>query len=869
MIDAASVATGLADRYRLERELGRGGMATVYLAHDLRHDRKVAIKVLHPELAAVLGSDRFLQEIRVTAHLQHPHILALYDSGTAADILYYVMPYVEGESLRQHLKQHHQLPIPDAVRLAVEVAEALDYAHRHGVIHRDIKPENILLQEGRAVVADFGIALAVRNAGGERITQTGLSLGTPQYMSPEQATAEREIDARSDQYSLACVLYEMLTGEPPHTGSSTHAVIAKIVTDRPTPVRHLRETVSPELSAAVHKALAKLPADRFGSSAEFASALSKPASTSATALPARGAGAGRRVVWALGAAVVLLAIALAWTLGNRGSRPQGALLPTQLTITAPDISAATLTTDGTTIVYLSRATGSGWVKVRRLDQLEPSTLSGSPFLYAPAVSPDGRWLAARSLAGDPILVPMGPGNSRVVARGRSYFAWHPDGSLWLSRSPFQTLERFVPGRDSLEVMRTGISRRAWLQQILDDGETGLVVEVPPGSGSGPLSTINLKTGVLTPLLEGPVVQARYSSGFLVYAGINGGLGAAPFDPDAVRISGPSVQITEAGTVNGPGDALFAVASNGTLVYGPDEPESLVLVDRNGSARLATDANRIFHAPQFSRDGNRVAMDVTSGGGRDVWILDIDQGTLSRATFDSDGHDPTWMPDGRRITYTTFRTGVFGIFRAQLGGNAPPESLLASTALNHTGQWLPDTSGLIVVATDLNPGSAQDIGIVRNGGHGPLEPLVASSFQESFPDISPDGHWLAFVSDQSGEPRVYARSMRSDGGQVQVSQAGGSEPVWGPDGREIFYRTTGDGANELIAARIETSPELRVLSRQALFPLTDYSPATPHASYDVSPDGKKFAMVKRNAASRLIVLQNFPEFVRRLQTAPTR
>jgi Tol biopolymer transport system component len=227
-----------------------------------------------------------------------------------------------------------------------------------------------------------------------------------------------------------------------------------------------------------------------------------------------------------------------------------------------------------------------------------------------------------------------------------------------------------------------------------------------------------------------------------------------------------------------------------------------------------------------------------------------------------------MPDGRRITYTTFRTGAFGIFRVNVGGSsgAQPESLLTSPSLNWTGHWLPDTSGLVVVATDLRPGSSQDIGIVRNGGHGSIEPLVAGPFRESFPDVSPDGRWLAFVSDQSGEPRVYVRAMTGSEEQIQVSQAGGSEPVWGPDGREIFYRTTNEGTNELIAARVQTTPQFKVLSRQALFPVDDYSPATPHASYDVSPDGRSFVMVRRNAAGRLIVLQNFPEFIRRLGAA---
>jgi len=238
------LAAELSDRYRIERELGRGGMATVYLAEDIRHSRKVAVKVLHPELAAVLGAERFLAEIRVTAALQHSHILPLFDSGQADGQLYYVMPFVEGESLRGLLDRERQLPIDDAVMLTQEIADALDYAHRKGVIHRDIKPENILLHDGHALVADFGIALAVTNAGGGRLTQTGLSLGTPQYMSPEQATGERTIDGRTDVYSLGAVAYEMLTGEPPHSGQTVQAIIARVLTERPRSIRSVRPNVS-------------------------------------------------------------------------------------------------------------------------------------------------------------------------------------------------------------------------------------------------------------------------------------------------------------------------------------------------------------------------------------------------------------------------------------------------------------------------------------------------------------------------------------------------------------------------------------------------------------------------------------------------
>ncbi|MEP6574606.1 MAG: serine/threonine-protein kinase, partial [Gemmatimonadota bacterium] len=272
----ARLAEALADRYRIERELGAGGMATVYLAADLKHDRKVAVKVLRPELAAVIGAERFLTEIKTTANLQHPHILPLFDSGAADSFLFYVMPFIDGESLRDRLNREKQLPIADAVRIAKEVASALDYAHRHGIIHRDIKPENVMLHDGSALVADFGIALAASKAGGSRMTETGMSLGTPHYMSPEQAMGEREITARSDVYALGAMTYEMLVGDPPFIGSTAQAIVAKVLTEKPARPSVQRETVPDAVEEAVLVALAKLPADRWPSAAAFASALEAP-----------------------------------------------------------------------------------------------------------------------------------------------------------------------------------------------------------------------------------------------------------------------------------------------------------------------------------------------------------------------------------------------------------------------------------------------------------------------------------------------------------------------------------------------------------------------------------------------------------------
>jgi eukaryotic-like serine/threonine-protein kinase len=267
------LAAALADRYQLEHELGRGGMATVYLAHDLRHDRPVALKVLHSDLAHALGPERFLREIRFAARLQHPHILTVHDSGDAAGQLWYTMPYIDGESLRDRLRRERQLPIGDALQITREVADALGYAHRQGVIHRDIKPENILLSQGHALVADFGVARAIQTSGGEHLTETGSSVGTPAYMSPEQSMGDSALDGRSDLYSLGCVLYEMLTGEAPYSGISAQAIMAKRLSEPVPHVRTLRDAVPLGLEQALMRVLAKTPTDRFPTAEAFAQAL--------------------------------------------------------------------------------------------------------------------------------------------------------------------------------------------------------------------------------------------------------------------------------------------------------------------------------------------------------------------------------------------------------------------------------------------------------------------------------------------------------------------------------------------------------------------------------------------------------------------
>jgi eukaryotic-like serine/threonine-protein kinase len=417
-----------------------------------------------------------------------------------------------------------------------------------------------------------------------------------------------------------------------------------------------------------------------------------------------------------------------------------------------------------------------------------------------------------------------------------------------------------------------------IQQILPDGRTAVTVRARVGNATGPVLLVDLEDGSETATFDTPVVEARITRGYLVMVTPGGNLQAAPLDRSGRRVVGSAVTVATNVAVTGTAVAQFAVAPNGNVAYIPEEPYSLVFLDRAGSSRLATAERRNFHHPMFSPDGRRLSLDFNSIEGRNVWILGLEEGTLTRASFNRDGHDATWSPDGRFITYIAPITGPDGVtlvlLRKRPGSAEPPDTLLTSRLLSYTGVWLRDGSALVTTATGLrrepgasdsaDAGSRTDAAVVRNAGRGPIEPLVASPFAEWYVGASPDGRWISFVSDQSGRDEVYVRDLAGEHDQVLVSLDGGTEPVWSHDGRELFYRETRQGDPYLVAAGIRTSPTLAVTGRKRLFPVGDIVGTNPHANYDVSPDGKTFVMVRRSPAARIVVIQNLPALVRRLQ-----
>ena len=877
--EMSGLAKALRATYRLDRVIGRGGMALVFLADDLRHGRRVAIKVMNSELGTEVLSERFLKEIRTTAALQHPHILPLIDSGEANGQLYYVTPYVEGESLQDRLARERQLPVDEAVRLAREVCAALDYAHRHGVVHRDVKPANVLLQDGQALVADFGIALALASAGDQRLTQTGLSLGTPQYMAPEQLTGERTIDGRADIYALGAVTYEMLAGDPPFAAPTAQASAARALTEDPRPLSALRRSVPPNVEGAILRALEKLPADRFATAKEFGDAL---VSGQTSFYRAREPGARRRVASyaALAIVGVMAVAAAAWFTGRSvGSARVPLTPPSRLAIVPPHLGATggtalhrqiALSADGSMLLYVVAPDSGGNRVVRqRLDAAEGTTIAGvRDGTTSLVVSPDGQWFVgwlAGERTGYRYAVAGGREETVSLIGGQTSFAeWDEHGSIWFSPINGGGVARLDPG-DSASHFLAAPGKGIRLQQLLPGGRYILAM-ARASTQTGPVVIFDTNTGETSPLLPGQITEVRYAAGYLLTVLGNGTLQATPFDASARRVTGPAVTIAEGVSVSASGVAQFAVARNGTIAYLAVEPQSLVFADRTGTQRIALAERHTYHGPRFSPNGRRVAVDVTGREGRDVWTVDVGSDRLSRATFDRDGHDVSWTPDGISITYLSARSGTESIYRKHPGDAGLVAPLFTSAQLGFTGVWLRDSSALVTAANDLKTNSGADIGIIRNGGRGPLVPLVATEFTEAFPAPSPDGRWLAYSSDQSGRPEVYVRALDGGGDPVQLSLEGGTESAWSLDGRHVFYRSIGIKEPAMVDAEVVGGATLTVRSRRRLFAMADIVGANPHANFDLSADGSTFVFVRSNPPTRITVIQNLPALVRHLQTA---
>lgn len=871
------LAAALADRYRLERELGAGGMATVYLAEDVKHHRKVAVKVLRPELAALLGSDRFLKEIEVTAKLQHPHILPLFDSGSADGFLFYVMPFIDGETLRDRLNHEHQLGVDEAVQIAREVLDALEYAHQHALVHRDVKPENILLHGGHAMVADFGIALAVSAAAGGRMTETGLSLGTPHYMSPEQATAAKDITARSDVYSLGSVLYELLTGNPPHTGSSAQQIIMKIVTEEPAPVTTMRKSVPPNVTAAVARSLEKLPADRFTSAKEFSGALIDPgygpkaSSMIASAhLPGRSAPRLALAGWALWG---VTALAAAWLWFRAGTDAQEPVRRYALDMSGPEAVVTSVpqllavSPDGSRIAYIGGGmAGSTQLWVRDRAELHARPLSGTDGASDISWSPDGQHLAFLVPSGVLKVIAVDGGPPTVVADSAQVSAgtgWGPDGVIYAGSGDQSSGPGLVsiPAAGGTLAVRTNLdtARHEFehLNPTVLPNNQGLLFSIwygPTRPNDTEIAVLDFRSGRYQILQRG--LRARYlATGHLLIARTDGSLVAVPFDQDRLAATGAAVPVVTGVAAQFGYAVNYDVSDAGTLVYVTGDPGDVkekvqaVWVTRDGVAS-PVDAAWTFDRPfnggmSLSPDGSRLAVAISGEPVSDLWIKRLDRGPLSRLTSEEFlKYRPTWSPDGGTVTYIVDPgNNNASLWRKRADGSGTAERLLASDRSLAEAFWSRDGQWLVVRTTV----PTRDIYAFQPGADTTLKPVVASpQFDERAATLSPDGRWIAYQSDETGRSEIYVRPFpKAAEGRRQVSSAGGDEPLWSPSGREIFFRAP---SGEMMAVPVTTTPAFTAEAPRALFPAADYAHSPSYRAYDVTPDGRRFVMLRRIADS---------------------
>ena len=841
-------------------------MATVYLAQDLRHEREVALKLLKPDLAAVIGAERFLAEIKTTANLQHPHILPLFDSGQEDGFLYYVMPFVEGESLREKLDRERQLSVDEALHITKAVASALQYAHDRDVIHRDIKPENILLHAGQPVVADFGIALALSAAGGGRMTETGLSLGTPHYMSPEQASADRDLSARSDVYSLACVLYEMLAGDPPHTGPTAQAILMRILTEEPRSVTDVRKAVPPNVQAVLVKALEKLPADRFETAEQFAGALDNEGftyarrarrDTVAEAAPVvvseAGAPHDRRFVAASAVAVVAIALAAWGWLRPTPADPVTTL--TQLTGLPVDVTTGSrrvgISADGRWIVAGAQNEG---LFIRSSDAMEWRQLGNTEGGTRPTFSPDGQWVAFRSNA-EVLKVPISGGPALPVAAGIvSSLHWGANDTIVFSGSG-AALYRVAGSGGEPELLFESDSIQVSHPHMLPDG-SGVLFSTPTAGDnvSARILLYDLETEELTELVPSGNRPIYLPTGHIVYGHGDQALMAVRFDLDTGEIGSPTTVVPEM-RVFGNGSAHYDVSASGTLIYdgaafnrGAAELRSFVEVELDGTATPLDLSPGALLDPRYSPDGRRIAYE----DGREIRVYDIVTGASPQLT-DGGGRHAVWSPGGEYLYFTATRSGTLGAdpFRRLADGSLPAEQLFARVG-DHFVRAVTDGDSILIVRDGGPP--PRNLLLLRMGPDVSvpdtviLEEYLTAEWDEHRAEISPDGRFVAYASNQEGEYRVYVQAFPVPLGRLSVSPGPGDDPQWAPDGRTIYYR---NGVT-FFAVDVATDPSFAVTSApRRLFDYPTLVTAAPQRSapkWDVHPDGTRFILTEASGVA---------------------
>jgi serine/threonine-protein kinase len=744
------------------------------------------------------------------------------------------------------------------------------------VVHRDVKPANVLLREGHPLVADFGVALAVQQAGGGRLTETGLSVGTPYYMSPEQATGDRVPDARSDLYSVGCMLHEMLVGEPPFTGSTAQAVLGKVLTETPRPVSSYRPAVPPNVEATVLKALERLAADRFSSGEELSRALADPGfrhAPHALASAERGEVAlwRRTLPWGL--------LALALVVGSWGwldtPEPVGHRVAGRARIELPGIgdsrSALTslvLSGDGRILAYSGYQNAQQGILVRRLGSLQVQTVPGTEGAEVAFLSDDGSLLGFRRLSQLFTIRLDGGTHSPVVGAEGVTSAGHPaslgEGGIVFAASTGGLILLPGDGAPPDTLTRPEPPEYHLAPELLPGGRHVLYAAVGPDLSDSRIDVISLQNREIRTVLSGGVTTPRYAEGYLTFVSVEGGLMAVPFDASAARATGSVVALGDQVSTTRFGSTLFT-AAEGILLYGDAPPLRLVEVDRSGRRREILTERREWHHPRYSPDGTRIVLDFTdpSDGTRDVWMHDQAAGTLSRITQLGDAHDPMWLPDGMQVSFLSLShpEGPLLITAADGSGSVHPllwEGGVDRRSMTEPGTWLPDGTGYVGGAT--GGGDQTDLWLIPATGGEPLR-LTSSPATEVSPALSRDGRWLAYQGNETGRNEIYIRSWDGSGGRLQISNAGGSEPVWGPSGDAVYYLEPGDEGVRLVQARIGLQPRPTVRERITVVANLSAQQSDNHTNYDLHPAGDRFIIAERGPQDAVVAIFNWTELIR--------
>ena len=860
------LSAALDGRYRIERELGAGGMATVYLAEDLKHDRKVAIKVLKPELAAVLGADRFVVEIKTTAALQHPHILPLFDSGTADGFLFYVMPYIEGETIREKLNRETQFGVEEAVRIAREVADALDYAHRHGVIHRDIKPENILLHDGRAMVMDFGIALAVSAAAGGRMTETGLSLGTPHYMSPEQATAEKEITPRSDVYSLASVLYEMLAGEPPHTGGSAQQVIMKIIVE-PTPlVTTHRKSVPANVADALAKSLEKLPADRFTSASAFAAALVDEHFAVAASHRASVAATRRRWGIMIGAlaSVAAFGFAAAWWMRGSPAAANPASPIYRFAVSEPEGFASVgpagvILPDGSGFSMIVEGPLGRGVVVQSFDGSLPRFFAAPGASIGNYVLPDNSGVLVYAFpaagASQVQVVPFSGAPPRVLTDSLRYgLAVDKEGWIYGTHLTKGGLTRVDAGGKTTEVLThpdTTAGERIHSFPVFVDDRIIAFSILYRDDRPVRLGFFDLRRRIMQRSVEGTTPQ-MLPNGYLTFGTNAGVIMASRVDPTRLDFTSTPTPVLRGLRITGT-SGLGSVSTNGSMLYHP-KGDSRWSLRRSGadSGDVGITANgEAVRALHFRPDGRALLL---LEGTRSLWVRSRDGASRQLVVPARELRIAGWSADGARILYVEYDG------RLNSNSSSTTHGTLAFLAADGTGSPVPVGRGTGNLVREADGGRG---GIAYTNMDGTLwwladgqdKPVAVARVERgtgalafAMPAVSPDGRFIAYRD--SGSTLV-VRAIPPATGSWIVGP--GMNPRWSRDGKFLFF------GQPIAPYQTAAVPVMRVaVTMGSAFTngkpeVASVPPATAVPLWDLGPDNSVYWVTQQRRTPSLLVV----------------